>query len=48
MESQAEKCALCNNYPGTSTIDKLKDDILMLACNHDLCLNCAAKVFHES
>lgn len=39
MESLAdepEKCAKCGQYP---------EDILMLSCNHDLCLNCAAVVF---
>ena len=31
---QNEYCAKCNTYP---------EDILMLTCNHDLCLICAAK-----
>jgi hypothetical protein len=31
-----EKCFACDTIP---------DDILMLACNHDLCLKCAANSF---
>jgi hypothetical protein len=34
--SQAEKCFKCYKVP---------DDILMLACGHDLCLGCAAQVY---
>jgi hypothetical protein len=30
---QPQPCTKCNNLP---------EDILMLACSHDLCLNCAA------
>ena len=29
-------CSSCGNLP---------QDILMLACNHDLCLDCSAKLF---
>lgn len=36
---QPEKCSKCGNFP---------EDILMLACSHDLCLLCAAKVFQKS
>ena len=31
-----EKCSICHSIP---------EDILMLSCNHDLCLNCAAEKF---
>lgn len=39
QSDQPEKCSKCNNFP---------EDILMLACGHDLCLLCAAKVFHKA
>lgn len=32
--SEPQSCYKCNDLP---------EDILMLACNHDLCLECAAK-----
>ena len=31
-----EKCSICHSIP---------EDILMLSCNHDLCLKCAAEKF---
>ena len=34
MESNPETCAKCGSLP---------EDILMLTCNHDLCLPCSAK-----
>lgn len=36
---QPEKCSKCGSFP---------EDILMLACSHDLCLNCAAKTLQKS
>ncbi len=36
---QPEKCSKCSCFP---------EDILMLACSHDLCLNCAAKTLQKS
>ena len=39
QSDQPEKCSKCTNFP---------EDILMLACGHDLCLLCAAKVFQKS
>lgn len=36
QNEQPEKCAKCEEFP---------EDILMLACNHDLCLLCAAHAF---
>lgn len=35
-EETPEKCNNCHTIP---------EDILMLACNHDLCLNCASTRF---
>jgi len=34
MDLQPENCAKCGCLP---------EDILMLTCNHDLCLSCASK-----
>jgi hypothetical protein len=34
--TEVENCFKCGQIP---------DDILMLSCNHDLCLFCAAAVF---
>ena len=39
QSDQPEKCSKCSNFP---------EDILMLACGHDLCLLCAAKVFQKT
>eukprot|EP00828_Plagiopyla_frontata_P004391 TRINITY_DN11570_c0_g1_i1.p1 TRINITY_DN11570_c0_g1~~TRINITY_DN11570_c0_g1_i1.p1 ORF type:complete len:274 (-),score=38.78 TRINITY_DN11570_c0_g1_i1:46-867(-) len=36
QNDQPEKCSRCQEFP---------EDILMLTCNHDLCLLCAATVF---
>ncbi|EAR90990.2 B-box zinc finger protein (macronuclear) [Tetrahymena thermophila SB210] len=36
MEEVIQKCTNCKQIP---------DDILMLSCDHDLCLNCAAIIF---
>ena len=36
--SQPENCAKCGSLP---------EDILMLTCNHDLCLLCSAKNYHR-
>ena len=36
--SQPENCAKCGSLP---------EDILMLTCNHDLCLVCSAKNYHR-
>ncbi|KAL4506474.1 hypothetical protein ABPG72_000045 [Tetrahymena utriculariae] len=36
MEEVIQKCTNCKQIP---------DDILMLSCDHDLCLNCAAQIF---
>ncbi|KRX06085.1 hypothetical protein PPERSA_09697 [Pseudocohnilembus persalinus] len=38
FDQQAQQCSLCENFP---------DDILMLACNHDLCLQCAASSYYQ-
>lgn len=36
MEENPDICSNCGNLP---------QDILMLACNHDLCLDCSANIF---